>query len=65
MKPARDFLNKLKWTGKLKGCDIVILHRGAPKNRKIINSEQITEIKKSYFMYKGERGIEVFIPMHR
>lgn len=62
---ARDLLNKLKWTGKLKGCEIVILHRGTPSNKRVINSEQITEIKKSNFMYKDKKGFEIFIPMHR
>lgn len=65
MPMARDFLGKLKWTGRLKGSEIVILHRGAPGNKRVINSEQITEIKKSHFMYKDDKGFEVFIPMHR
>lgn len=56
-------LNRLKWTGKLRDCEIIILHRGAPEDKKIIQGEKVTEVKKSYFLYKNER--EVFIPLHR
>jgi uncharacterized protein (UPF0248 family) len=62
---ARDILGKLKWTGKLKGCEIIILHRGAPNDRKAIPAERITEIKRSYFCYMDERSRETVIPMHR
>lgn len=65
MKLARDFLGKLKWTDKLKGSEIVILHRGAPRNRKVLPAEDITEIKKGHFCYRDEEGRETFIPMHR
>ncbi len=57
-------LNKLKWTNNLKDCKIVILHRGLPENRKIISGEKITELKRSYFLYK-DSDREVFIPLHR
>ncbi len=57
-------LNKLKWTGKLKGCEVIILHRGAPENKKTIQGEKITEIKRSYFSYDSGRE-EVTIPLHR
>ena len=56
-------LNKLKWTGKLHDCMIIILHRGAPNDRKTIEGRQVTEVKKSYFMYENDK--EVFIPLHR
>jgi uncharacterized protein (UPF0248 family) len=57
-------LNKLKWTGKLEKCKIVIRHRGAPEDRKEIPGSRITQVKKSYFYYKdGDR--ENFIPLHR
>ncbi len=59
-------LNKLKWTGKLQDCRLVILHRGAPGDEKPILGKQITEVKKSHFLYREEgRKEETYIPMHR
>ncbi|MEM2954921.1 MAG: RNA repair domain-containing protein [Candidatus Nanoarchaeia archaeon] len=59
-----DILNKLKWTGKLNEVEIIIIHRGAEKNQKIIYGSEITEIKRSHFYYKdGEK--ETYIPNHR
>lgn len=60
-------LNKLRWTGKLPLCQVLILHRGAPDDRKIVPGSQITQVKKSYFYYKdGKEGnAEKFIPLHR
>lgn len=58
-----NVLNRMKWTGKLGGCEVVILHRGAPRDRKVIAGTSITEVKKSYFSYSNER--ETTIPMHR
>lgn len=63
MSTAFDILNKIKWTSNLKKCEIVILHRGAPNNRKIISGEKITEIKKDRFWYMEKE--EICIPMHR
>ena len=57
-------LNKLKWTKKLDGCEIIILHRGAKDNKKKIFGNEITEIKKSYFCYRHGNK-EIFIPLHR
>ena len=56
-------LNKLKWKGGLESCEIVILHRGAPGDRKAIPGSKVTEIKRSYFSYKNRR--ETTIPLHR
>ena len=56
-------LNKLKWKGGLESCEIVILHRGAPEDRKTIPGSKVTEIKRSYFSYKN--GRETTIPLHR
>ena len=58
-----DVLNKLKWSGKLKDCEITILHRGAENNRKVITGEKITLLKKRHFCYGN--GEETFIPLHR
>jgi len=61
---VNKILNKLKWTKKLKNCEIIILHRGAPGDMKVISGSKVTEVKKSYFMYEDE-GRETFIPLHR
>jgi uncharacterized protein (UPF0248 family) len=59
-------LSRLKWIGGLGGCEIVIVHRGAPGNRKTIPGKKVTEVKKSYFYYKsGKGGKETCIPLHR
>ena len=58
-------LGKLKAQGKLPDCEIVILHRGAPQDRKSISGERITEVKKSYFSYTNEFREETTIPYHR
>ena len=63
MPGAYDVLNKLKWTGRLGECQITILHRGAPGNRKTISGAKITELKKHWFMYENKE--ETLIPMHR
>jgi uncharacterized protein (UPF0248 family) len=57
-------LNRLKWTGRLSSCSVVILHRGAPGDRKVINGGDITELKKSCFTYSSS-GRECTIPLHR
>ncbi|RLJ06255.1 MAG: hypothetical protein DRP13_02990 [Candidatus Aenigmatarchaeota archaeon] len=56
-------LNKLKWTGKIGEAKIIILHRGAPENKKTVYGKNIKELKKSYFIYKNKE--ETFIPLHR
>jgi uncharacterized protein (UPF0248 family) len=57
-------LNRLKWTKKIGDCEIIILHRGAPDDRKSISGGQITEVKRSYFSFKDAER-ETTIPMHR
>ena len=57
-------LNRLKWTGKLDKAEIVILHRGAPGDRKTIRGSQLTEVKKGYFSFEAA-GRETTIPNHR
>ncbi len=57
-------LNRLKWNGRLSSCTVVILHRGAPGDRKTIAGGEITELKKSYFTYSSS-GRECTIPLHR
>ena len=60
---AYNVLGKLKWAGELKSCEIIIRHRGAPNDKKTIQGKNITEVKKSYFLYTNDR--ETFIPLHR
>ena len=63
---AAKLLNRLKWTKQLPDSEIIILHRGAPENKKSIRGNHITEIKKGYFSYMDtEKGKETTIPMHR
>jgi len=63
---AYQTLNKLKWTGKLNKSKVIILHRGAPEDRKIISGKDITEVHKHYFLYKtSDDSEETLIPMHR
>lgn len=60
---AFEVLNRLKWKGGLESCEIIILHRGAPGDRKTIPGSKVIEIKRSYFSYKN--GRETTIPLHR
>ena len=58
-------LGRLLWKGRLGEAEILILHRGAPGNRKTISGRQITSVKKSFFVYRDQRGRETTIPLHR
>jgi uncharacterized protein (UPF0248 family) len=61
---AFNTLNRLKWAGKLRSCEIVIRHRGAPNDIKVISGEDVTELKRGHLNYKsGYR--ETTIPLHR
>jgi uncharacterized protein (UPF0248 family) len=61
-----NLLNRLKWTDRLPESEIVILHRGAPKDRKMIKGDNITEIRKGSFSYMDfDTRKEFHIPMHR
>lgn len=60
---AYDVLGKLKWKNRLGECEIIIRHRGAPNDRKVVSGAAIKEVKKSYFTYSN--GRETFIPNHR
>ncbi len=57
-------LNKLKWTGKLGRCEVTIISRGSPGDRKKIHGDFITEVKKDHFIF-SEKSKETFIPNHR
>jgi uncharacterized protein (UPF0248 family) len=57
-------LNRLRWKGGLDKSEIVILHRGAPQDRKAIKGSQTTGLDRHYFYY-AEGGREATIPLHR
>ena len=58
-------LGRLRWKGRLREAEVVILHRGAPGDRKSIPGEKIVEVKKGYFIYVNTLGRETVIPYHR
>lgn len=62
MSTIRERLNKIKWASPdgLRDIEVVIIHRGAPENKKIIKGEEIKDI--------APRAIicdDVIIPYHR
>lgn len=61
-----EALNRLRWKdGKnmgLPGVEIIILHRGAPNDRKTIRGEDVKEIRRSCFVYGS---MDTTIPLHR
>jgi uncharacterized protein (UPF0248 family) len=58
-----EVLNRLKWKGGLERCEIIILHRGTPGDRKTIHGSQVSGLDRHYFWYKN--GRETTIPLHR
>jgi len=63
---ARKKLLELKWHPKktLEGIKLSYLHRGAPGDKITINSEEIVDLEKSFFVLM-RRGEETRIPYHR
>ncbi len=63
---ARDVLNKLKWHPDydISKAKITILHRGAPRDRKIIEGEDVSDIGSGFMKVEGEKK-PVRIPYHR
>lgn len=63
---ARKVLNELKWHPKksLEGVKVTYIHRGAPGDTRIINSEEIISLKKSFILFRSG-GTEVRLPYHR
>ncbi len=57
----KDILNKIFWHPdyKKEGFEVVILHRGAEENKKIISLDDV-EIKGNYLVY-----FDTYIPLHR
>jgi len=63
---AYNELNRLKWTGRLADARVTIRHRGAPNDEMAVSGRDITEVRKTFFLYRNDRdGDEVHIPMHR
>jgi uncharacterized protein (UPF0248 family) len=63
-----EILMRVRWDSnykKLSELKIIIRHRGAPNDEKIILGEKITKIQKDGFWYVNNLGEEVFIPAHR
>jgi uncharacterized protein (UPF0248 family) len=62
MNNPRTILNKIKWKKDtdLKMVKIWYLHRGAPNNERIINGDNIVDLKKSFIETK-----KAMIPYHR
>ncbi len=56
----REVLSRIWWSVDKEKCFIVILHRGAPKNRKVLAVKDIDEIKAGY-LFVGD----LQIPIHR
>ena len=57
-------LGKLFWKGGIERAGIVILHRGAPNDRKFIKGGRVTCVKSGFFTSKSQAG-ETVIPLHR
>lgn len=59
-------MNKIKWSsqGGLGDCEIVITHRGAPGDLKVIRGGSIRDIAPRALII-DEGGEEVIIPYHR
>ena len=66
MTTIREMLNRIKWSseGGLSGYGIVIVHRGAPCDRRVIRGEDVTDIAPRALIC-SEGGEEVVIPYHR
>lgn len=62
----RDILNKLKWHPDfdLDEAKITIVHRGAPRDRKIIDGSNVAGIGNGFMTVKT-RQKEIKIPYHR
>lgn len=63
----RELLNKILWDPREdpKNYEIVILHRGAYRGRKVISADLIKRVDANFLIYEDENGDEVYIPLHR
>jgi uncharacterized protein (UPF0248 family) len=62
----RDALNMLRWHPKfnLRDAKVTILHRGAPRNVRVIEGRDIIELRHGFMLVAMAEG-EVEIPYHR
>lgn len=62
----REVLNRLKWggTNRLQSANVIILHRGAPNDRRVIDGTEIIELGSGFMRVVAPEG-EVEIPYHR
>jgi len=67
MRKVSDLLNKILWDKRERPeyYEITFIHRGAHMNRKTIPCKSVTEVERSWFIYKSEVGEDVLIPFHR
>ncbi len=63
---ARSLLNKLKWhpDEDIEEAEVTIIHRGAPRDRKTIEGNDIGDIGSEFFEIKLNEN-SVRIPYHR
>jgi len=66
MVTIRDLLNREKWASDagLGSLEVVILHRGAPGDLKVIKGESIADVAPRAMIVR-EEGEETVIPYHR
>ena len=57
-------INKLLWTGEISKYRFVIIHRGAPKDEKVISGKNIKGLKDRFLLVETPNG-EIKIPIHR
>jgi len=67
MLTIRETLNRIKWASPLglSDCEIVIVHRGAPNDLKIIKGVAIRDIAPRAMIIEEGKGEETVIPYHR
>lgn len=54
-------INKLIWTGEISHYKFLILHRGAPRDEKVIDGKEIISLKDRFLILKDG----TMIPIHR
>lgn len=66
MVTIRDILNREKWVSKagLAGLEVEILHRGAPRDTKVIRGESVADVAPRAMLVR-EDGEDTVIPYHR
>lgn len=65
--PLKNLLNRMFWDKREdpRHYEVTFIHRGAPKNLKVINGSTITKVGKSWITYSSEDEGETVIPFHR